>query len=361
MNDNIKKLMSIVLTLVGVIAVLFTLWFGFQQNTLTSGLWEWVASIRGILFVAGILFTIVGVYLYPTKKHRTIVNILFLLPTVLAFSMTVIIPFILGVFYSFTDWNGITLNNFIGFENYKNFFKSSDYIHSFIATLVFTFINMLLVNIIAFGLSLLVTSHIKARNIYRAGFFIPNLIGGIVLGYIWQFIFNYVIPDISAALNIKPLTQSLLAMPNQAIFAIIIVSTWQYAGYIMMIYVTAIQGVPTSVIEAAKMDGAYGIKRITKVIAPLIVNSFTICIFLTLVNSFKQFDLNYAITNGGPSKLFMGKAIHSTELLALNIYKTAFTRNDMAVAQAKAVVFFILLAIVSLLQVYFSKKKEVEM
>nr|WP_308743056.1 sugar ABC transporter permease [uncultured Anaerocolumna sp.] len=356
-----KKNLSTVLAAIGILVTIFALWISLQYRTLTSGFLAWPASIRGVLLITGILFIILGVYFYPTKKHRTIINILFLLPAVLAFTMTVIIPFILGVFYSFTDWNGITLNNFIGFENYKDFFKSPEYIHSFMATLIFTILNMLLVNIIAFGLSLLVTSKIRGRNIYRAGFFIPNLIGGIVLGYIWQFIFNYVITDIAAAMNIKSLSQSLLALPDRAILAIIIVSTWQYAGYIMMIYVTAIQGVPASVIEAAKMDGAHGFKRITKIIVPLISNSFTICIFLTLVNSFKQFDLNYAITNGGPSKLFMGKAIHSTELLALNIYKTAFTRNDMAVAQAKAVVFFVLLAIVSLIQVYVSKKKEVEM
>ncbi len=361
MNYMAKKNLSTVLAAIGILVTIFALWISLQYRTLTSGFLAWPASIRGVLLITGILFIILGVYFYPTKKHRTIINILFLLPAVLAFTMTVIIPFILGVFYSFTDWNGITLNNFIGFENYKDFFKSPEYIHSFMATLIFTILNMLLVNIIAFGLSLLVTSKIRGRNIYRAGFFIPNLIGGIVLGYIWQFIFNYVITDIAAAMNIKSLSQSLLALPDRAILAIIIVSTWQYAGYIMMIYVTAIQGVPASVIEAAKMDGAHGFKRITKIIVPLISNSFTICIFLTLVNSFKQFDLNYAITNGGPSKLFMGKAIHSTELLALNIYKTAFTRNDMAVAQAKAVVFFVLLAIVSLIQVYVSKKKEVEM
>jgi raffinose/stachyose/melibiose transport system permease protein len=361
MNYIAKKTLSIVLAAIGILVSIFSLWISLQYRTLTSGFLAWLASIRGVLLITGILFIILGMYFYPTKKHRTIINILFLLPAVLAFTMTVIIPFILGVFYSFTDWNGIKLNNFIGFENYKDFFKSPEYIHSFMATLIFTILNMLLVNIIAFGLSLLVTSKVRGRNIYRAGFFIPNLIGGIVLGYIWQFIFNYVITDIAAATNIKLLSQSLLALPDGAILAIIIVSTWQYAGYIMMIYVTAIQGVPVSVIEAAKMDGAHGFKRITKIIAPLIANSFTICIFLTLVNSFKQFDLNYAITNGGPSKLFMGKAIHSTELLALNIYKTAFTRNDMAVAQAKAVVFFVLLAIVSLIQVYVSKKKEVEM
>lgn len=361
MNYITKRTASIILTVVGIIMTIFALCISVQYRTLTSGFLAWLASIRGVLIFTGNVFTILGVYSYPTKKHRTIINILFLLPSILAFSMTVIIPFILGVFYSFTDWNGITLNSFIGFDNYKDFFKSPEYIHSFMATLIFTILNMLLVNIIALGLSLLVTSKIKGRNIYRAGFFIPNLIGGIVLGYIWQFIFNYVVTDIAVALNIKSLSQSLLSLPNQAIFSIIIVSTWQYAGYIMMIYVTAIQGVPTSVIEAAKMDGAHGFKCIKKIIVPLIANSFTICIFLTLVNSFKQFDLNYAITNGGPSKLFMGKAIFSTELLALNIYKTAFTRNNMAVAQAKAVVFFILLAFVSLLQVYFSKKKEVEM
>jgi raffinose/stachyose/melibiose transport system permease protein len=303
----------------------------------------------------------IGAYFFPTKKHRIIINVLFLLPVILAFTMTVIIPFLLGVYYSLTDWNGVVITKFIGIENYKDFFKTPEYISSFLSTVIYTVINMLLVNLIALGLSLLVTSKIKGRNLYRAGFFVPNLIGGIVLGYIWQFIFNYVLTNLAGAVHFTALSQSLLIKPNQAIFAIVIVSTWQYAGYIMMIYVTAIQGVPESIIEAAKMDGARGWSRFTKIMVPMIANSFTICIFLTLVNSFKQFDLNYALTNGGPSKLFMGKAVNGTELLALNIYKTAFTRNLMSVAQAKAVVFFVLLAVVSLLQVYFSKKKEVEL
>jgi raffinose/stachyose/melibiose transport system permease protein len=332
-----------------------------NANTYTQGLYARIVCIRGVIFLTGITLSILGVYSYPTRKHRIIVTILFLFPVLLAFAMTVIIPFILGVAYSMTDWTGVAVTRFTGLENYKDFFKTPEYINSFLSTLVFTMINMLLVNLIAFCLSLLVTTKIKGKNLYRAGFFVPNLIGGIVLGYIWQFIFNYVITNTAVFLHINALTKSLLIRPNQAVLAIVIVSTWQYAGYIMMIYVTAIQGIPVSIMEAAKIDGARSVARLTKIMIPLIANSFTICIFLTLVNSFKQFDLNYAITNGGPSKLFMGKAVNATELLALNIYKTAFTRNNMAAAQAKAVVFFVLLSIVSLLQVYFSKKREVEM
>ena len=361
MHVTLRKRLSLSLMLIGIISMLLTLFICTQSTQTASSLLESLIPIRGLLFFCSLTLIIVGIYRYPTLRHGKIINILFLLPVIIPFIMTVIIPFILGVYYSLTDWTGVAVTKFVGFANYKNFFKTPEYLYTFGATLAFTLINMLLINLIAFALALLVTTKIKGRNIYRAGFFVPNLIGGIVLGYIWQFIFNYVFTNVATTLNISALSKSLLINPNLAIFAIVIVSTWQYAGYIMMIYVTAIQSIPDNIVDAAKVDGASGHKRLTKIVVPMVANSFTICIFLTLVNSFKQFDLNYAITNGGPSKLFMGKAISATELLALNIYKTAFTRNDMAVAQAKAVIFFILLAIVSLVQVYISKKKEVEM
>ena len=358
---NKKKQIAIGNIVLGGMLSVFALILCIYERFIQSSEGVGITAYRGYFLVVGILILIVGALRFPTKKHRAIVQSVFLLPTCLAFVMTIIIPFVLGIFYSLTDWDGVSVNSFVGFENYKEFFSAPEYIHSFFVTIVFTLINMLLVNFVAFTLSLMVTTKIKGRNIYRAGFFVPNLIGGIVLGYIWQFIFNYVFTAVGAMIENEMLSKSFLISPNLAVAAVIIVSTWQYAGYIMMIYVTAIQGVPEDVVEAAQMDGAQGITRLTKIIMPMIANAFTICLFLTLVNSFKQFDLNYAITVGGPSKMFMGKAINATEFLALNIYRTAFTKNDMSIAQAKAVVFFILLAAVSLIQVAVNKKKEVEM
>lgn len=309
---------------------------------------------RGTILILGVLAVILGIYTFPTKKHKVIVNILFLFPLLFAFSVTVLIPFICGIFYSLTNWNGIKFTEFVGLENYITMFKANDYIYSFVVTFIFTVINMLLVNITAFLLALFCTSKVKGKNFYRAAFFIPNLIGGIVLGYVWQFIFNKVFTTVIEG------SMSMLTNPNLAIIAILIVSTWQYAGYIMMIYVTGLQNVPMDILEAASVDGANGMTQLFKIKMPMIANTFTVCIFLTLVNSFKQFDLNLAITNGAPSRILAGKAVQSTEFLALNIYNTAISKNQYALGQTKAVVFFIILAIVSLTQVYLSKKKEVE-
>ena len=222
-------------------------------------------------------------------------------------------------------------------------------------------INIVLVNIAGFSLALLATSNLRLRNVYRAGFFIPNLIGGIVLGYIWQFMFNNVIVEFAAKTGITFLQKSMLSKSTTVIWAMSIVNTWQYGGYIMMIYVAGIQGIPADVMEAASVDGANYPTRLRRILIPMMANSFTICLFLTLTTSFKQYDMNFSLTNGGPAALFMGKAIKSSELLAMNIYNTANLNNKLALGQAKAVVFFLMLVVVSLVQVYFNKKKEVEM
>lgn len=312
-------------------------------------------SIRGAVLIAGIIMVVLGLYFYPTRNHRKIIQVLFLLPLLVTFLFTVILPFLVGIYYSFTDWNGVKLTEFVGFRNYVMIFQAMDYVYSFLVTFVFTMINMLLVNVLAFGLALLCTSSVRGRNVYRAAFFMPNLIGGIVLGYVWQFMFNRVFTELIAG------SSSMLANPKLAVLAIVIVSTWQYAGYIMMIYVTGIQGLPRDVMEASAVDGAKGLQKLRRITIPMIANTFTVCLFLTLVNSFKQFDLNYTITNGGPSTMFAGKATFSTEFLALDIYKTAIVNNSYAFGQSKAVIFFLLLAIVSLTQVALNKRKEVEL
>jgi raffinose/stachyose/melibiose transport system permease protein len=296
-----------------------------------------------------------------SKQRRQLTEVLFLLPTILAFIMVIIIPFIYGIFYSFTDWQGTgTYSKMVGFENYKAIFTEPAFLHSFLKTLEFTVINIITVNVVAFVISLLVTSEIRGRNLYRAGFFVPNLIGGIVLGLIWQFIFSSILPAIGQALHLGFLSKSLLTSKDTVMFTMVTVNTWQYAGYIMLIYVAAIQNISKSVLEAAEVDGARYWTRITRIQIPLMANAFTISLFLTLTNSFKMYDVNVALTNGGPVGVFMSKPVQSSELLALNIYQTAFKYNNMAQGQAKAVLFFIVLTVFSIIQVSYNKSKEVE-
>ena len=297
-----------------------------------------------------------------TSRHkRKLTEVLFLLPTLIAFLMVIISPFILGIYYSFTDWQGTgVVNNVVGFENYAGIFKEPGFLHSFLVTLLFTVLNIITVNVVAFGISLLVTSEIRGRNIYRAGFFVPNLIGGIVLGLVWQFIFSNILPTIGQSLGLPTLSKSLISNKDTVMITMVTVNTWQYAGYIMLIYVASIQGISQSVMEAAEVDGARYWTRVLKIQVPLMANAFTISLFLTLTNSFKMYDVNVALTNGGPVTVFMSKPVQASELLALNIYNTAFKYNNMAQGQAKAVLFFIVLTVFSVIQVTWNKRKEVE-
>ena len=296
-----------------------------------------------------------------SRQKRKLTEFLFLLPTLIAFLMVIIIPFIFGIYYSFTDWQGTgAVNKVVGLENYKGIFQEPGFLHSFLVTLLFTVLNIITVNVVAFIISLLVTSEIRGRNIYRAGFFVPNLIGGIVLGLVWQFIFSNILPSIGQSLGLPTLSKSLISNKDTVMITLVTVNTWQYAGYIMLIYVAAIQGISKSVMEAAEVDGARYWTRVRKIQIPLMANAFTISLFLTLTNSFKMYDVNVALTNGGPVSIFMMKPVQASELLALNIYNTAFKYNNMAQGQAKAVIFFIVLTIFSVIQVTWNKSKEVE-
>lgn len=312
-------------------------------------------ELRGVIFIIGICMSVFGILKFPNVYHTKIVNIIFIFPMIFTFFVTVLLPFILGIYYSFTNWNGVEAKNFVGIANYITMFKQMDFVYSFVVTSIFTIINMLLVNLVAFLLALLCTSKIKGRDFFRAAYFLPNLIGGLVLGYVWQFIFNKVLTVVLSG------SKSMLTDPNLALMAILIVSTWQYAGYIMMIYITGLQTIPKSVMEASGVDGADPVTTLFKIKIPMIANTFTVCTFLTLVNSFKQFDLNISITNGAPARVLGAKIVQSTEFLALNIFITAIRKNNYALGQTKAVVFFIVLAIVSLTQVVISKKREVEL
>jgi len=293
-------------------------------------------------------------------KRKLWIDLAFMFPCVFAFIMVILCPFFLGIYYSMTDWNGVReVITFIGFENFRGMFHQPQFIYSFMITILYTAINVVLVNVVSFFLSLLVTGPARLRNLYRAGFFVPNLIGGIVLGYIWQFLFNNVF--LMAGDAIPFLSKSLIARTDTVIWAMSFVNTWQYAGYIMMIYVASIQSVPSSIMEAASVDGAGYFTRMRRILIPMMANAFTISLFLTLTNSFKQFDMNFTLTNGGPSTFFSGGVVKASQLLAMDIYVTANGANRMAEAQAKSVVFFLVLVVFSLVQVYFNKRKEVEM
>jgi raffinose/stachyose/melibiose transport system permease protein len=303
-------------------------------------------------------------YITGDKPRNSLIFFLFLLPSVFAFFMVIIIPFLMGIYFSFTDWNAMTGTNveWVGLKNYIAVFQDITFLSSFLVTVVYAIMSIIVLNVCAFFMALLVTSKLKFSNLYRAGFFLPNLIGGIILGYIWQFIFNNAVPAIGGLLKFTWLQENLfLADRNLALLAIVIVGTWQYAGYIMMIYVAAIQGIPDTLLEAAEIDGVNYFQRLKNVIFPLVAPAFTVSMFLTLVNSFKQFDVNFALTAGGPSGMFLGRAVMTNEFLALNIYKTAFSFRQLAQGQSKAIIFFIVLAVIAIIQVRYNKKREIEM
>jgi len=298
------------------------------------------------------------------KSQNNLLFFLFLLPSVFAFIMVIVIPFLMGIYYSFTDWNGIsgTKISWVGLVNYFAIFKDITFLHSFMVTVVYAVLNIAVLNFCAFFMALLVTTKLKFTGVYRTGFFLPNLIGGLILGYIWQFIFNNALPSFGGLIGFKWLHDNLfLANRYLALLAIVVVGTWQYAGYIMMIYVASIQGIPDSLLEAAQIDGVNYGQRLKHIVFPLVAPAFTISMFLTLTNSFKQFDVNYALTQGGPSGMFMDKAIMTNEFLALNIYQTAFAFRQLAQGQSKAIIFFIVLAAISIIQVRANKKREIEM
>ncbi len=296
----------------------------------------------------------------------------FITPVLFSFIIIVVLPFFLGLYYSFTDWSAVGgAPQWVGFENYKSMFGNYSFRYSFIRTFLFTLISVISINVVALLLAFLVTRELKLKNFYRAGFFVPNLIGGLILGYIWQFIFKSILPSVGGAIGWDWLENTLLlSKPNIALMAVVIAFTWQYAGYIMMIYVAAILNIPQELIEASNIDGAKAFDKLRSIVMPLIAQAFTITSFMTLVTSFKQFDIIRALTNGGPSvsKMVMQsngierlQTVNSTELLAVHIYNVAFKFNNMAEGQAMAIIFFVILTFVSIGQVYYNKKKEVEM
>ncbi len=353
-QDTVRnKVVSLSLLFIGICMMVWAVFLDFTNSAV---------SFRGPMLIVGVIVIMIGAYLYPTlKNHRKIVNVLFLFPLLFTFGVTVIIPLVLGVFYSLTNWDGIRFTEIIGFGNYAIMFKEPSFVWSIFITVLFVIFNMVLVNVVGFALALLCTSNLKGIGFFRAAYFLPNLIGGIVLGYIWQFIFNNVLTQV--IFKFFGSQASILAKTNTAFIGIIVVYIWQYAGYIMLIYITGLTQVPKDVLEASQIDGANKIATLFKIKIPMIASTITICTFLTLTSAFKQFDVNMALTNGvGSVANFMGDYLtNGTQMLALNIYNTAISKNSYALGQAKAVLFFIILACVSLLQVSISSKKEVEM
>lgn len=279
---------------------------------------------------------------------------IFVLPILIPFIVVVLIPTINGLYYSLTDWNGIGKQaKFIGISNYISILTTDgDFFNAFKFTAVFSVMGIILINAIGFFLALLVTRKIKGVNFMRGAFFMPNLIGGVLLGFIWQFIFSQGLGSLGKLLHMKWLT-GWLAETKTASIALLIVVIWQLSGYMMLVYIAQINNISNSVMEAATIDGASSFRIITKIIVPLTRPAFTIGVFYTLSYSFKLYDQNLTLTDGGPFK--------STEMLALNIYNTAFDFNQFGVAQAKAVIFLLVVVTISVVQLYFNKKKEVEM
>ena len=347
MKGRSQSLQSIILLLAGAFSTIYTLILDFTGSK---------ATYRGNLLILGMVLFFLGLYLLPSKKHhRKIVYFLFLFPLLFTFAVTVIIPLILGIGYSFTDWTGIRYTKVVGLANYQAMFKDPAFIWSVLITFVFVIINVVMINLVGFLLALLCTVKMRGVAFFRAAYFLPNLIGGIVLGYIWQFVFNNVLMNY--------MKFSMLSQTKTAMLAIIVVYLWQSGGYIMLIYVTGLTQIPGDVLEAAQIDGATALQTLFKVNLPMIASTITICTFLTLTSAFKQFDVNMALTNGtGSVADFMGSYLsNGTQMLALNIYNTAIAKNNFALAQAKAILFFIILAVISLIQVRISNSREVEM
>ncbi|MBO0959743.1 sugar ABC transporter permease [Neobacillus sp. MM2021_6] len=279
---------------------------------------------------------------------------LFVGPVFLAFTLIVLVPFFTGIYYSFTDWNGITGNiKWVGLDNFKYLFtEDKQFQQSFLLTTKYTVVAIILTNMIGFGLALLVTQKLKTSNVLRTVFFMPNMVGGLLLGFIWQFIFVKGFASLGELTGIPFFELAWLGDAKTAFWGIVIVSVWQGAGYIMIIYIAALQNVPQELIEAAKIDGANRWQILRHITMPLVAPAVTICLFLTTASSFKIFDANLSLTNGGPFK--------STEMLALNIYTEAFVNNRYGIGEAKALIFFIVVAAITILQVTISKKREVE-
>ena len=280
---------------------------------------------------------------------------IFFLPTVAAFVIGFLVPFLRGLYLSFCEFRNMNSARFVGIENYINAFSDKGFLRSFVYTLAFTLISVVLINVLAFAVAYALTRKIRGRNLFRTVFFMPNLIGGIVLGYIWQLIINGVLQWYVG--------EDITYNTAYGFWGLVVLICWQQIGYMMIIYIAALGAVPDELIEAARLDGAGGISVLRKVIIPYTQSAITICTFLTLTNSFKLYDQNEALTAGRPIEILPdGTQVKTTSMIAKNIVdnfaETYLSANGTA--QAKAVVFFVVVVAISLLQLYFTRRNEIE-
>lgn len=287
------------------------------------------------------------------SKHKGKDFCMFALPGMFCFFAVVIIPFLYGVYLTFTDWDGVSSEkNFIWFENFKGVIRDGEFWTSLLLTFKYVILVVVLVNVIAFVIAYLLTRGMKGQNFFRAGFFTPNLIGGIVLGYIWQFVFSRVFVSIGESTGWGLFEATWLSDPDLAFAALVLVTVWQLSGYMILIYVAGFMGLSEDVMEAASIDGASGWMKMRKIVLPLMMSSITICLFLTLSKAFMVYDVNLSLTSGGP--------YGTTQMAAMHVYEKAFTSRQFGVGQAEALILFIVVACISGLQVYLTKKQEVE-
>ena len=281
----------------------------------------------------------------------------FVLPILVVFTLVVIVPFVIGIIYSFTNWNGISSEfNFVGIKNFMKAFGDAKFMSSLQLTIVYAIVNVVLVNLIGLGFALLVTSKIKTKLIARGAFFFPNLIGGLILGFTWQFIFSQIMPALNDLINAGGASSvffNWLTNPTFAFIAICVVSAWSGSGYVMIIYIAALESISDTIIEAAMIDGANKINTFFRIKLPLIMSGVTMSLFITISNSLKIYDLNLSLTKGGPYE--------STEMATMNIYNEAFGYTNFGFAQAKSIIFFILIMVVTLVQLSITRRKEVEL
>jgi len=271
----------------------------------------------------------------------------FTMPLMLVFTIVVIVPFIIGIGYSFVEWDGFGKHaaTFVGFQNYIRVFQDARFINAALRTTVFTAIAVISVNLFGLIFALVVTTRLKVRNFARTMIFLPYLIGGLILGYIWKSVFTEYFLSIGLGNWLTDSTKAMIAM--------IIVTTWQLAGYVMIVYITGIMAIPDDVIEAAQVDGASYMQTLFKIKFPLLMPSFTICLFLALSNCFKIYDVNVSLTGAGPN--------YQSEMFSLNIYNEIFKQSNFGYGQAKAIIFFLIIAIITMIQVSITKKREVSM
>ncbi|WP_454192671.1 carbohydrate ABC transporter permease [Paenibacillus sp. Marseille-Q7038] len=288
------------------------------------------------------------------KSSQMMQQFIFVGPALFFFMLIIAAPFLLGMYYSFTEWSGASKDPvWVGFANFTKIFTDDPaFMKSFTFTALFTLAGVLLTNLIGFFLAYFLTKPLKTKNVLRTVFFMPNVIGGLLLGFIWQFIFVRGFASVGEVTGLAFFNLPWLGDETTAFWAIVIVFVWQTAGYLMVIYISSLNNVPTEVLEAAQIDGATRGQMLRSIIIPLIMPGVTVCLFLAISWSFKMFDLNLSLTKGGPFR--------STESLALNIYNEAFVNGRYGLGTAKALIFFIVVAIITSIQVRLTKSREVE-